>query len=92
MNALPKCACGCGQVVKSPGRKLASRRCIGAYNANKKEEPPALVQPVQAERPSNAVLEECIRLARSIPRNSREEFFQRVVDLVNLSEDLVPLR
>lgn len=80
MNAMPKCACGCGETVKAPGRKLASRQCIGAYNATKRQ-PQDLTE-------SGQLLEEAIRLVSSLPRGSRAQFLQKVVELVNTAEEL----
>ena len=80
LSELPLCACGCGNRVKSEGRKLASRRCIGAYNASSESR----VTEVRADQ----VLENCVKLAKQIPRSQRDNFFRKVVELVNMTEDL----
>lgn len=73
---LPFCACGCGKKVKASGRKLASRNCIGVYNARKRS------------TVSEGLVEECIKLARQVPPGARKEFFQRVLSLLEFSENL----
>lgn len=80
VNSMPKCACGCGKTVKTLGRKLATRQCIGAYNAVKREP--------SADSGSEFVLEDAIRLVARIPRSARLQFFQKIVDLVNSAEDV----
>lgn len=80
MNSMPECACGCGKRVKEPGRKLASRQCIGAYNATKR----TATLPVS----TGGLLEEAVRIVSSVPRAARTEFFRKVVELVNTAEEL----
>ena len=80
VNSMPKCACGCGRQVKGPGRKLASRQCIGAYNSKKRVWSP--------RSEASGLLEESIRLAGLVPRDTRAQFFQKVVELVNSAEDI----
>ncbi len=85
MNAMPLCACGCGKRVKSPGRKLASRQCIGAYNATR----PGTEREDSGELTAVDLLEQSIRLVEHVPRSARSRFFQRVVEMVNSAEDMV---
>lgn len=82
ITKLPLCACGCGRQVKSPGRKLYSRQCIGRYNAGAKTGVPrrATSTPV--------LLERLISLVREVPRESRSSFLAQVVEVVNAEEDL----
>ncbi len=81
ITKLPLCACGCGRQVKSPGRKLYSRQCIGRYNAGAKSGAP--------RRTSTPVLlERLISLVREVPRDSRSSFLAQVVEVVNAEEDL----
>ena len=92
---LPLCACGCGKRVKSEGRRLASRQCIGRYNANVKRNGSkaarngATIHTVVSDSPKTPVLlEQLISLVRLVPRTSRQDFCTQVVALVNAEEDL----
>ncbi|MGE0495623.1 MAG: hypothetical protein AB7S38_40840 [Vulcanimicrobiota bacterium] len=92
---LPLCACGCGKRVKSEGRRLASRQCIGRYNANVKRNgaraarSASTIHTVVSDTPRTPVLlEQLISLVRLVPRSSRQEFCSQVVSLVNAEEDL----
>lgn len=81
---LPLCACGCGRQVKSPGRKLYSRQCIGRYNANAK----GTVGSRRSSSSTPVLLERLISLVREVPRESRGSFLAQIVELVNAEEDL----
>ncbi|MBI3926001.1 MAG: hypothetical protein HY319_10710 [Armatimonadetes bacterium] len=84
---LPLCACGCGRRVKALGRKLHCRSCIGRYNAQSRIAAPEEISASwkDEEHPLRAVKE----LVSSIPRDSRAEFFEKLVALVNQEEDLL---